>query len=81
MEIDFLIDKPILSRRHNICPIEVKSGREYGIVSLTKYRDRFKSYLHMSYVLHDKDVSVKDGVVCLPLYMTQLVVTQGFEEK
>ena len=42
-----------------------------------KYRNKFKPYLHMSYVLHDKDVSVKDGVVRLPLYMTQLVVAQG----
>ena len=77
MEIDFLIDKPVLSRRHNISPIEVKSGHEYGIASLTKYRNKFRSYLHTAYVLHDKDVSVKDDVVRLPLYMTQFVVAQG----
>ena len=77
MEIDFLVDKPVLSRRHNICPIEVKSGQEYGIASLTKYRDKFKPYLHTAYVLHDKDVSIKDGVVRLPLYLTQLVIGQG----
>ena len=77
MEIDFLVDKPVLSRRHNISPIEVKSGHEYGIASLTKYRNKFRPYLHTAYVLHDKDVSVKDDVVRLPLYMTQFVVALG----
>lgn len=36
--------------------------------------DKFKPYLHTAYVLHDKDVSVKDGVIRLPLYMAQFVI-------
>lgn len=27
MEIDFLIPKPVITNRHNISPIEVKSGK------------------------------------------------------
>ena len=76
------LGKVILPKNsQNICPIEFKSGHEYGLASLLKYRDKFKPYLHTSYVLHDKDVSVKDGVVRLPLYMTQLVIEQGIHEK
>ena len=36
MEIDFLIAKPTITSRHNISPIEVKSGSHYTITSLKK---------------------------------------------
>ena len=36
MEIDFLISKPVITNRHNISPIEVKSGNSYTITSLQK---------------------------------------------
>ena len=34
MEIDFLVEKTKLQRRHNILPIEVKSAGEYATKSL-----------------------------------------------
>ena len=37
MEIDFLIAKSKISNRHNISPIEVKSGKNYTISSLKKF--------------------------------------------
>lgn len=43
MAIDFLIAKPTVTSRHNISPIEVKSGKNYTLSSLrkrlTKYAD------------------------------------------
>lgn len=73
MEIDFLIRKEEVTSRHNICPIEVKSTGRYALSSLDKYRRKFHSYLGQSYVLHSKDLDVKDGIVYLPLYMAGLL--------
>ena len=75
MEIDFLIDKPDLTRRHNIVPIEVKSARSYSTVSLDKFRSKYAQLLSTPYVLHTKNLEVKNGVVYLPLYMTPLMAT------
>ena len=75
MEVDFLVAKSNLTRRHNISPVEVKSGRSYAYESLSKFRRKFASSLDKAYVLPVKDVSEKDGVVHLPLYMAPLVVS------
>lgn len=73
MEIDFLISKPVITNRHNISPIEVKSSNSYTITSLNKLRNKFAPMLAESYVLHPADVEVKDGVVYLPLFMASLL--------
>lgn len=70
MEIDFLIANTKIARRKNIVPIEVKSGKRYTTTSLTKFYRKFGSYLDTPYVLHTKDLELKDGVTYLPLYMT-----------
>ena len=69
MEIDFLIAKSKVGRRKNISPIEVKSGRNYTLKSLEKFRKKYGQYLDVPYVMHTGDLSVKDGIVYLPLYM------------
>lgn len=73
MEIDFLIAKPVMTSRHNISPIEVKSGQRYTLNSLRKCIAKYSSQLSTPYVLHDKDVKTEDGIVYLPLYMTPLL--------
>ncbi len=73
MEIDFLIAKQRTTSRHNISPIEVKSGSVYTTSSLKKCIAKYGNQLSTPYVLHDKDVSEKDGIVYLPLYMTPLL--------
>ena len=73
MEIDFLVSKSRTLPKHNVSPIEVKSGRKYSIVSLDKFRTKFATFLDTPFVLHKKDVMVKDGIVFLPLYMTHLL--------
>jgi len=73
MEIDFLIQKPTVTNRHNISPIEVKSSSRYTLTSLKKCIKKYGSYLSTPYVLHSTDVKVEDGIVYLPLYMTPLL--------
>ena len=73
MEIDFLIEKPTLTNAHNICPVEVKSGKNYTLSSLKKFVSRFEEQLHTPYVIHTKDLKKVDGVVYLPIYMTPLL--------
>ncbi len=73
LEIDFLIAKSKVGRRRNISPIEVKSGRNYTLKSLGKLMARYRQYLDEPYVIHSKDLAVKDGVVYLPFYMTPLL--------
>lgn len=73
MEIDFLISKPTVTSRHNISPIEVKSGKQYTLTSLVKCIKKYDKQLSTPYVLHDKDLKTEDGIVFLPLYMTPLL--------
>lgn len=73
MEIDFLIAKSKISNRHNISPIEVKSGKNYAFSSLKKFREKYAEQLYVSYVLHTGDLKEEDGIIYLPLYMAPLL--------
>lgn len=73
MEIDFLIAKSKISSRHNISPIEVKSGKNYTISSLKKFITKYNEQLYIPYVLHTGDLKVENGIVYLPIYMTSLL--------
>ncbi len=73
MEIDFLIAKDKISSRHNISPIEVKSGKNYTLTSIKKFMAKYKSQLHTPYVLHTGDLKEENGIIYLPLYMTPLL--------
>ncbi len=73
MEIDFLIRKRIVTSKHNISPIEVKSSPRYRLSSLEKFRKKFANYLANPIVLHSGDVQSKDGITFLPLYMAGLL--------
>lgn len=73
MEIDFLIAKSKISSRHNISPIEVKSGKNYTLTSIKKFIAKYKAQLHTPYVLHTGDLKEENGIVYLPLYMTPLL--------
>ena len=73
MEIDFLLQKDKVTSRHNIRPIEVKSGKNYTLSSLTKCQNKFGEYITTPTVFHAADYKVEDGVTYLPLYMTPLL--------
>ena len=69
MEIDFLLDKSTLTRRHNVSPVEVKSGTNVSHASLDKFRIKFRSNLAEPFLLWDRDLKVVGGITYLPLYM------------
>ena len=73
MEIDFLIAKEKISSRHNISPIEVKSGKNYTLSSLKKFKAKYAQQIYIPYVLHTGDLKDEDGILHLPLYMTPLL--------
>ncbi len=69
IEIDFLISNK--SKLHyKVYPLEVKSTDRYSTVSLTKFKEKFRLKIGQCYVIHPKNLQKKDGVVCIPAYMT-----------
>jgi hypothetical protein len=68
MEIDFLI-----TEGKKIAPIEVKSSGYTSHSSLDKFRNKFSSKIGNSYILYNKDVMVKDGIIHLPFYMAMFL--------
>lgn len=73
MEIDFLISKRKVTSRHNISPIEVKSGKRYTLSSINKFKTQFAEQLDVAYVIHTNDYKEEDGIIYLPVYMTPLL--------
>ena len=73
MEIDFLISKDKITSKHNIIPIEVKSGTRYTFTSLKKLEKKYKDYLDKAIIIHTKDLSIEDNILYLPVYMTSLL--------
>lgn len=73
MEIDFLISKRRTTSRHNVSPIEVKSGKRYTYSSLNKFMVRYKEELDVPYILHTADYTEKDGIRLIPVYMAWLL--------
>ena len=73
MEIDFLIAKSKLARKNNIHAIEVKSGKNTTHRSLDKFSAKYLDWLDMPYLLWDRDLLIKDGILHLPLYMAPLL--------
>ena len=73
IEIDFLISKNKITSKHNVSPIEVKSGKNYTHTSLNKFKAKYKDYLYTNYILHTNDLKEENGILYLPIYMTELI--------
>lgn len=73
MEVDFLVAKSNLQRRHNVVPIEVKSSNDYTTKSLDKFVSKFAERSASACVLHDKDLERTGVRICLPVYMAGLM--------
>lgn len=71
MEIDFLITDE--TNPNKISPVEVKSGKYYTTSSLSKFTNKFKNKLGKKYLLHTKDLKIKDDVIFLPVYMAMFL--------
>lgn len=73
MEVDFLVEKPTLTNAHNICPVEVKSGKNYTFSSIEKFVKKFSEQVHLPYIIHCMDYKEENGYQFLPIYMTPLL--------
>lgn len=51
----------------------VKSGKNYTLSSLNKFRRKYAEQTHTPYVLHTGDLKIEDGITYLPLYMGALL--------
>ncbi|MBQ0092304.1 MAG: ATP-binding protein [Clostridiales bacterium] len=69
IEIDFLLSNGS-KLRPKIFPIEVKSGKRYTTNSLTCFLKTYHSRIGDAYIIHPKNLAKKDGILCLPAYMT-----------
>ncbi len=73
MEIDFVVSKSKLARRHNILPIEIKSGTNITHSSLDKFRNKYAEWCGESFLFSGKDVYMDGGVTYLPHYMLPFI--------
>lgn len=73
MEIDFLLAKSKLSRKNNVIPVEVKSGKNVTHRSLDKLKSKFSDWLGEPFLLWDRDLNADDGLTRIPLYMAPLL--------
>lgn len=69
MEIDFIISNNS-KLKYKMFPIEVKSGKRYSTKSLNNFMEKYKRRIGESYIIHPKNLVIKDGIVCIPPYMT-----------
>lgn len=68
IEIDFLISNNS-KMKYKVYPIEVKSGTRYSTESLLRFREKYKSRIGGCYIIHPRNLSVKDDILCIPPYM------------
>lgn len=69
IEIDFIISNNSKTK-YRIYPIEVKSGPHYSIASLQKFKEKYKARIGGCYIIHPKNLNMKDDILCIPPYMT-----------
>lgn len=69
IEIDFIVSNNS-KLKFKIFPIEVKSAKKYATTSLEKFVEKFKNRIGEAYVIHPKNLIVKDNVIGIPPYMT-----------
>ena len=69
IETDFLISNNS-KLKYKLFPIEVKSSKNYTTTSLLRFKEKFKPRIGECYIIHPKNLSIKDDVLCIPPYMT-----------
>lgn len=69
IEIDFILSNNSKTK-YKMYPIEVKSGTNYSIESLLRFREKYRSRIGECYIIHPRNLTVKDDILCIPPYMT-----------
>ena len=72
IEIDFIISNNS-KLKYKMYPIEVKSGKQYKTTSLKSFREKYKNRIGESFIIHPKNLIIKDGIICIPPYMTMML--------
>ncbi|MCR5756278.1 MAG: DUF4143 domain-containing protein, partial [Acetatifactor sp.] len=72
IEIDFIISNNS-KLKYKVYPIEVKSGKRYTTNSLLRFRDKYRERIGECYIIHPKNLIVKNGIICIPPYMTMFL--------
>ncbi len=68
IEIDFLISNGSITKP-KIYPIEVKSNKRYKIESFERFINLYKKRIGKAYIIHPKNLSIKEDIICIPSYM------------
>ena len=71
IEIDYLLSNDS-STNYRINPIEVKSSKNYSMVSIGKFMDVFKRKVENPMIVHPKNLVEVEGVLRIPAYMFAL---------
>lgn len=69
IEIDFIITNKSKTKP-KIFPIEVKSNKRYMTKSLEKFIEKYHDRIGKAYIIHTKNLAVKENIICIPSYMT-----------
>lgn len=69
IEIDFIISNNS-KLKYKVFPIEVKSGKRYSTSSLLKFKEKYKQRIGECYIIHPRNLVIKDDIICIPPYMT-----------
>ena len=68
IEIDFLISNNS-KLKYKIFPIEVKSTKRYSIHSIERFTEKYSQRIGDTFILHPKNLAIKDKITYLPCYM------------
>ena len=68
-EIDFIISNNS-KLKYKMFPIEVKSGKRYTTNSLTRFKEKYKARIGEAYIIHPRNLLIKEDILCIPPYMT-----------
>lgn len=69
IEIDFLLSNNSKTK-YKVYPIEVKSGVRYSTESLLRFRDKYRARIGCCYIIHPRNLMLKEDIICIPPYMT-----------
>lgn len=68
IEIDFILSNNS-KLKYRMFPVEVKSGANYSTKSLLRFREKYQKRIGECYIIHPRNLAMKDGILCIPAYM------------
>ncbi len=72
IEIDFIVSTGSKTN-YKITPIEVKSSKNYSMVSLERFKEKFKDRIDRCIVIHPRNLTKRNDILAIPPYMAGLL--------